>query len=264
MANKGKVDPLLGDGLGLLKRLNMRTVMPLDPKLKLTWKKCLKGRLVKEHVGRLRSLKAHGVAMVQDRSDALLLRSLGDGLGQARALEIAFPDHRLRKQLHKLKLGGMKFTRVALGQRLQANSSWKKLSSQGKKELLECPCGLGKQSAAHVWEKCLPARSLLDKGLLVDSSVAGAANWNALDLNSKLQSILAPNKMVGSATALGFKAMLASRLVKSVHSLEKELGSTVASFKDSVASKLLEEQVPLNCNNCWISCESISVIGGTM
>ena len=66
----------------------------------------------------LEGLQGVKAKQTQDRSDSLMLASLGDGVGQAAKWEREVPNMATRVKLHKLKLGVVPHTKWAKHQQL--------------------------------------------------------------------------------------------------------------------------------------------------
>ena len=99
------------------------------------------------------------------QSDCLLLATLGDNVGQMAYWQSAIPDMGTRVQIHKLKLGVIKSTRVAHKQQLIVRKQWNNFPQYLQKDLLLCPCGEGDQSTAHLFTECALAKPILEAGL---------------------------------------------------------------------------------------------------
>ena len=73
----------------------------------------------------LQGVKAHASG---DRSDCLMLATLGGKGGQAQKWEASVPDMGVRVKLHKIKLGVVGCTKVAKSHQLSVAGKWGKMS----------------------------------------------------------------------------------------------------------------------------------------
>ena len=169
-----------------------------------------------------------------NRSDALMIQTLGQGTQQAQQWEAILPKQQDRVALHKLKMGTMKWTRYAHGQRLQLWAPWKRMAKEQKADLQQCPCGAGKQTAAHIWQKCSIARGVLKEGMARGHIQGGAQAWDALPLDKQLYNVLAPDRMTGSAQALALKRESIQAFLKAAEKVKGALGCSQRRFKDEV------------------------------
>ena len=156
------------------------------------WKHRLKAGLMAEHLEGLQKVKAK---QTQDRSDSLMLASLGGGVGQATKWERVVPNMATRVKLHKLKLGVVPHTKWAKHQQLVIRGKWGRMSPGERAEFLKCPCGAGKQTITHVLKGCPVAHHTLVSGLAQVPGVTAFDKFSAVlsaedVLHSDIQVIL--------------------------------------------------------------------------
>ena len=120
------------------------------------------GDIGRDHVKDLTRVKA---CASEDRSDCLMLATLGEGGGQAGKWEECVQDMGTRVKLHKIKLGVVGCTKVAKSHQLSVAGRWGKMSKAEQTAFLKCPCGAAKQSFAHVLKACPVAKRVLEAGM---------------------------------------------------------------------------------------------------
>ena len=130
-----------------------------------------------------------------DRSDSLMLASLGDGVGQAAKWEREVPNMATRVKLHKLKLGVVPHTKWAKHQQLVISRKWGRMSPGERLDFLKCPCGAEKQTITHVLKGCPVAHHTLVSGLAHVPGVTAFDKFSAVlsaedVLHSDVQAIL--------------------------------------------------------------------------
>lgn len=139
-----------------------------------------------------------------------MLASLGDGVGQMEWSAQMSPGVGQRVQVHKLKLGVVKSTRVARAQQLSVEKKWPRMSVQEKADFLQCPCGAARQSISHVWKECPVASPVLIDGL---GGVPGASAFE------KFVQVLSPKTGVPMAA----RRKYVRQILKNVGRLEEVL-----------------------------------------
>ena len=125
----------------------------------------------------------------------------------------------------------------AHGQRLQMWAPWKRMEKEQKADMQMCPCGGGKQTAAHIWQHCSIARKILKAGMARGHIQKGAQAWDALSLEKQMQYVLAPDEMTGSAGALAIKREAIQEFLKSMGKVKAAVGCTEGRFKREVEAR---------------------------
>ena len=158
----GYADPFLAAGKNTLRVAGLAERRPTGAGADGVWKKALKRVMVRDHMKDLQGVKAHASG---DRSDCLMLATLGGKGGQAQKWEASVPDMGVRVKLHKIKLGVVGCTKVAKSHQLSVAGKWGKMSKAEQTAFLRCPCGAAKQSFAHVLKECPVAKGVLEAGM---------------------------------------------------------------------------------------------------
>ena len=79
-----------------------------------------------------------------------------------------------------------------------------------------------------------------------------APDWNIVPVHDKLTAALSPEKLVDLEALRPFKLSLIQSFVQGIQSLEAALGVSKEVFEQEHKRKLLAEQVPAGCENCWV------------
>jgi len=241
---RGSFDTVLQVGRETLTKAGVGLERPARGAALDHWRKQLKASLEDGQCKNLRSLKAQQT----QSSDSLSIRTLGGSLGQAEVWEGLIPDMGLRTKVHKTKLGCLGFTRTARAKVMSQQRKWTKLSLHARKQMVRCPCGAMEQNPHHVWFECPLARPILNSAL----SRPNAPDWNIVPVHDRLIATLSPEKLVDLEALRSFKLSLIQSFVQGIQSLEATLGVSKQVFEQEHKQKLLAEQVPEGCENCWV------------
>ena len=188
----GDVGGFLTTGLALVQESGCRLPLPTRKVRQGRWKGRVRNVLRREHA--LGAARARGRAG-EDRSDCLMLATLGDNMGQVAWGVQVSPQVGQRVQVHKLKLGVVKATRVARAHTLSVEKKWQRMPVQAKADFLRCPCGAARQSISHVWKGCPVAAPVLVDGL------GGVPGVSAFD---KFAQVLSPRTSIPMGARRGY------------------------------------------------------------
>ena len=251
-AAKQQLDPIMARGRGLLEKMGVATVFPRSGAQQRKWKKELQAKLNKQHLDTLQQAKQ---SIHNSKSDMLMWSTLGDTMCQAGVWEKLIPSPIDRVKVHKLKLGVVPFLRTSRAKVFKQRKGWTKLSKGGRDSLSMCPCGEGMQTPGHMWAQCPIAMPVLKAAL--DLPGPTAVTWNALPVRHRLNMAFAPHQLVGDAQLLHFKRNVISKVLAAMEPLEAAVGQSTGQFAQKFEEAILKEQVPHECNDCWIQLDGM-------
>ena len=206
-------------GKQLLAEASVGDVIPTSKTGRAKWKSALNRHLTDQHLNDLAGLKN---LPLSDRSDSLMVATLGNATGQAKVWQQLLPCTPLRIKAHKLKLGVLPFTKHAQAQRKEVKRHWPLLTQQNRSRLLQCQCGHSPQTATHLWNECPLAWQHLSANLC-----------SPQDLPKFLRAVFSPDVQLP-------KHQLIRTLVHNYETLGNNMGTTTDSMLQAVTAAIAE------------------------
>ena len=210
----------LKPGKQLLAEASVGDVIPASTTGRAKWKSALNRHLTDQQLNDLAVFKN---LPLSDRSDSLMVATLGNTAGQAKVWQQLLPCTPLRIKAHKLKLGVLPFTKHAQAQRKEVKRHWPLLTQQNRSRLLQCQCGHSPQTATHLWNECPLACQHLSANLC-----------SPQDLPKFLRAVFSPDVQLP-------KHQLIRTLVHNYETLGNNMGTTTDSMLQAVTAAIAEQ-----------------------